>query len=587
MGRAWVGRPPFSPEDIQKVSPQARKWAAEQILNVWRWGKDVSNPETLWGDEIEYSMVELDSSQCRATALLCQESVLQQWDKHKAIDDSRRALIKSFLGPSQYPLTIATFPRLGAKGQYTTPHYNPSQTDIHYRMLPPQMMSSVLRYQYTTQKILGRRRRPVGVHAPIYQDMNTATPFVDDQFQREQESTNNASVRTESGCIFLEGQGFGMTTCALQTTFQTANERDARWLHDQLVVLGPTLLALTAGTPILKGYLVNTDARWNYLTASADDRTLEEVAQFNKSYNPCCPTPLTRWSSNRVYLSHDRPPDIANACGQARVDEAARQQLLDGGMDESMASYFSNLLWNEPMWLNQDDLDFTSPDSDHIFHKFQHGFWKHVHLKMPEADTGAGWRIEFRPMEVQFKDSENAAFAVFMFLLSRAIVTYRLNFYIPIELVTDSMERAQQLDAVTKEHVWFRRRDWGPSELNYIPVVPMNGHTRPRSIDNTYGLMTIDEIINGEHSTSPSRFPGLVAIARSYLLERELLPNEEAKLVQYLNLVSCRARGTLPTPARWMRDFVASHEDYQQDSVVGERTCHDMLREIVKMNEAD
>ena len=38
-------------------------------------------------------------------------------------------------------------------------------------------------------------------------------------------------------------------------------------------------------------------------------------------------------------------------------------------------------------------------------------------------------------MEVQMTDFENAAFAVFVVLLSRAIFTFNLNFYIPISKV--------------------------------------------------------------------------------------------------------------------------------------------------------
>jgi glutamate--cysteine ligase catalytic subunit len=46
-----------------------------------------------------------------------------------------------------------------------------------------------------------------------------------------------------------------------------------------------------------------------------------------------------------------------------------------------------------------------------------------------------GWRVEFRSMEVQMTDFENAAFSIFMVLLSRAILTFGLNFYIPISKV--------------------------------------------------------------------------------------------------------------------------------------------------------
>lgn len=38
-------------------------------------------------------------------------------------------------------------------------------------------------------------------------------------------------------------------------------------------------------------------------------------------------------------------------------------------------------------------------------------------------------------MEVQMTDFENAAFAVFVVLLSRAILSFNLNFYVPISKV--------------------------------------------------------------------------------------------------------------------------------------------------------
>jgi len=38
-------------------------------------------------------------------------------------------------------------------------------------------------------------------------------------------------------------------------------------------------------------------------------------------------------------------------------------------------------------------------------------------------------------MEVQMTDFENAAFAIFVVLLSRAILSFNLNFYVPISKV--------------------------------------------------------------------------------------------------------------------------------------------------------
>lgn len=47
-------------------------------------------------------------------------------------------------------------------------------------------------------------------------------------------------------------------------------------MYDQLAVLSPVMLALTAATPIFKGRLVDTDVRWNTIATSVDDRTPAE-----------------------------------------------------------------------------------------------------------------------------------------------------------------------------------------------------------------------------------------------------------------------------------------------------------------------
>ena len=61
--------------------------------------------------------------------------------------------------------------------------------------------------------------------------------------------------------------------------------------------------------------------------------------------------------------------------------------------------------------------------------------WQTLRFKPPPASSPIGWRVEFRSMEVQMTDFENAAFAVFVVLLSRAILYFKLNFYIPISKV--------------------------------------------------------------------------------------------------------------------------------------------------------
>ena len=47
---------------------------------------------------------------------------------------------------------------------------------------------------------------------------------------------------------------------------------------------------------------------------------------------------------------------------------------------------------------------------------------------------------------------------------------------------------------------------------------------------------------------------------------------------EYLKLIKARATGHQLTPATWMRNFVHSHRDYQQDSVVSESIAFDLVK---------
>ena len=60
--------------------------------------------------------------------------------------------------------------------------------------------------------------------------------------------------------------------------------------------------------------------------------------------------------------------------------------------------------------------------------------WQTVRFK-PPPNSPIGWGVEFRSMEVQMTDFENAAFSVFVVLLTRAILSFNLNFYVPISKV--------------------------------------------------------------------------------------------------------------------------------------------------------
>lgn len=60
-------------------------------------------------------------------------------------------------------------------------------------------------------------------------------------------------------------------------------------------------------------------------------------------------------------------------------------------------------------------------------------------------------------MEIQITDFENTAYAIFIVLLTRAILSFGLNFYIPISKVDENMKKAHKRGAVLNEKFYFRK----------------------------------------------------------------------------------------------------------------------------------
>jgi glutamate--cysteine ligase catalytic subunit len=61
--------------------------------------------------------------------------------------------------------------------------------------------------------------------------------------------------------------------------------------------------------------------------------------------------------------------------------------------------------------------------------------WKPPPPRLSDKDPHIGWRTEFRSMEVQLTDFENAAFTVFIVLVTRVLLAFDLSFYIPLSKV--------------------------------------------------------------------------------------------------------------------------------------------------------
>ncbi|KAF2720253.1 GCS-domain-containing protein [Polychaeton citri CBS 116435] len=656
MGLLAIGTPLDWPE-AKKVASHVREWGIEQLLAIWRRAKGKERDAMLWGDEIEYLVVAYDDDKREVKLSLRQADILEALAKDEELLKKgggvpdlnrgtnrsgktaptfhpefgrfmleatpgapwgigfkdlldverdmkwRREIAKDHMHANEYPITMTTFPLLGDR-KSITPFYPPSGARLRSQFVPDEIANPHIRFPTLAANIRSRRGRKVELNVPVFHDDKTIWPFKDPTVNYdlhdwpEDDDVRNGAAK--ENCIYMDAMAFGMGSCCLQITFQAKNTEEGRKMYDQLSPLGPILLALTAATPIYKGFLADTDVRWNQISRAVDDRTPEELGE-EPLKNDRWRIPKSRYASNSTYISQDsrlRPeyldPDLV-------VDEKLKARLIEGGMDDLLATHFAHLFIRDPIVVFNEDLqELDLKKTDH-FENLQSTNWQHMRFKPPPPGNEIGWRVEVRPMEIQITDFENAAFSVFIVLITRAILSFDLNFYLPIPRTTENMETAHKRDAVLNEKFYFRkdvlppRRTARSSALNGASA-PASGTTTPsyqqsrpstplfRPVEEEYALMSVDEIVNGSNE---NRFPGLVPLVESYLDSLNVDVETRCELAQYLALVRGRASGKLWTAAKWIRHFVREHPEYKQDSIVGDGITFDLVKAVERVTKLE
>lgn len=648
MGLLAVGTPLDWPE-AKKVASHVRSWGIEQLLAIWRGAKGKERDALLWGDEVEYLVVCYDDEHHTVRLSLRQADILASLAHDETLLNQgggvpdvqrghvkegetapvfhpefgrfmleatpgkpwgigfkdlldvehnmkwRRAIAKDHMAPTEYPITLTTFPRLGTKG-CTTPSYPVLGEKLRSQFVPDEIANPHIRFPTLAANIRSRRGRKVEINVPVFRDEKTPWPFkdptVDYDLHKWPEDSDVRNGATKDGYIYMDAMAFGMGSCCLQITFQAKNIAEGRKMYDQLSPLGPILLALTAATPIYKGFLADTDVRWNQISRAVDDRTREELGELPLK-NDRWRVPKSRYASNSTYISQDPRLRKEYLDPNLVIDKDLKQRLLDGGMDDLLATHFAHLFIRDPIVVFAEDLKELDLEKADHFENLQSTNWQHMRFKPPPPGSDTGWRVEFRPMEIQITDFENAAFSVFIVLITRAILSFDLNFYIPITRVSENMETAHVRDAVSSEKFYFRKNPF-PSRsgksANTSGTSTPAVISRPSSplglVEDEYELMTINEVINGQQSTEGG-FPGLIPLVESYLNSMNVDVETRCELARYLDLIRKRADGTLWTTAKWIRDFVGNHPEYKKDSVVNETINYDLVKaaEAITKNE--
>jgi len=507
----------------------------------------------------------------------------------------RRARLAAALRPGEIAPTVTSMPLFGVKG-FCEPHHEPEGPTAESLFVPDEVIFPHPRFPTLTKNIRLRRGSRVEIRRPRFQAAEALS--------KHGKSAPIPTSQAEADAldhVYADAMAFGMGNCCLQVTMQASSLTESRYLYDQLAPLTPIMLALTAATPFMRGWICDDDTRWGQLAQSVDDRTPAERGSAPSNVvghgderlagRGARPLRKSRYDSIDCYIGEG--PEVSKYNDMPLIlDEAHVARLVEGGVDQGLAKHIAHLFARDPLVLFGDRIHLDDErDIDH-WENLQSTNWQTLRWKPPPPDKGAlpssaeghiGWRVEFRSMEVQITDFENAAFSSFIVLLSRTILASNLNLYIPMSKLEENMQNAQRREACTAERFWFRINisdDEGVATSGAEP----------------FALMTIGEIFLGTGS-----FQGLIPLCRRHLETADYELATRELLEEYLAFIARRAEGKTMTTATWMRNFVLSHEAYQQDARVppaaaydlmiaaaeigeGKRACPELVGEVAKIN---
>ncbi|CAO1634185.1 unnamed protein product [Jaminaea pallidilutea] len=543
MGLLSLGTPLDWPE-TQKLADHVRKHGIIQLLNLWHKIKDRRGDRVLWGDEIEYVVVSFDEETKNARLSLRQGEILKvlaesheqsceeiqdgledqiptfhpEYGRYmlestpgapygaspkelRAVEPNmrmRRRIARRHLKPNELPITLTSFPRLGVTdGLFLDDETLKANGQASQSLfLPDEIINQHARFPTLTANIRKRRGAKVAINLPVFFDEKTPRPFIDptipwdrDWFPGDSEAKEGAAKEDH---IYMDSMGFGMGCCCLQVTFQACSIHEARAIYDQLVPVTPLILALTAASPAYRGYLADVDARWSVISGAVDDRTPEERGLSELEGNTRgsrMRMAKSRYDSVDSYLSTEQANRADYNDIQTEIDEDVQAQLIEAGMDHRLSTHFAHLFIRDPLVIFSEMVDQDDAESMDHFENIQSTNWQTMRFKPPPPGGKIGWRVEVRSMEVQVTDFENAAFSVFIVLLTRAILSFRLNFYLPISKVDENMRRAQNRDAAGKEKFYFRKN---------VSRTISRHHSRERSMPHSR-----EPSVNGRRPVAP------------------------------------------------------------------------------------
>ncbi|XP_027500715.1 glutamate--cysteine ligase catalytic subunit isoform X2 [Corapipo altera] len=511
---------PLSWEETRRHAEHVRRHGILQFLHIYRALRDRHKDVLKWGDEVEYMLVKFDHENKKVRLALCGEEVLQT---------------------------------LQEKGEKVNPNH-----------------PTLWRPEYGSYMIEGTPGQPYG---GTMSDFNT----VQDNMRKRRQEAASVLKENEAVCTVTSFPRLGCPGFTLPEYKPTPVEGGASkslFFPDEAINKHPRFSTLTRNIRHRRGekVVINVPIFKDKNTASPfietfpnDDGEAAKAAKPDYIYmdamgfgmgNCCLQVTFQACSISEARYLYDQ---LATICPIVMALSAA---------SPFYRGYVSDI---DCRWgvisASVDDRTREERGLENI----QSTNWQTMRFKPPPPNSDIGWRVEFRPMEVQLTDFENSAYVVFVVLLTRVILSYKLDFLIPLSKVDENMKVAQKRDAVRQGMFYFRKDICKGGNA----VVDGCGSAQNGTSTDTeeYTLMSIDTIINGKEGV----FPGLIPVLNSYLENMEVDVDTRCTILNYLKLIKKRASGELMTVARWMREFIAQHPAYKQDSVITDEMTYSLI----------
>ena len=347
--------------------------------------------------------------------------------------------------------------------------------------------------------------------------------------------------------------------------------------------MNPIFAAISASTCVHKGQLSSWDLRWNVIAQSVDSRTDDESDPTSENF-----VSKPRYSSVNHYIS-DHPNfagDGLNDGIKLKVSQEHIDMLKEAGIDGRLAYHFAALFFHDSLVVHEGHTDYDENDTNH-FENLNSTNWNSVRFKPPPSiDSTIGWRVEFRALDVQITDYENAALITLLNIMTKVLNEFEIDVSMPISLIDINMERAHTVDGVTKEKFWFRKdivdlsSDYTKNKAQSNNWMPDEEHQPKEFSEDDFVEMSVLDVLIGNEAIGNT---GLMKLFEEYMNLNDYEEDIKDYYMTMLNFLVKKASGEVKTGARFIRDIVLNHPEYENDSMLNDKISFEIVKEAAAL----